>query len=180
MEPQSGEQGEKTKCPGGLDRALDGDGSWQSRPGPRAQGLSLRPPGSHTCSHSRPPGGPAPGSPSSSPGLLWLRSIGAQLSPQREPQHPRPPASLPSPEETALLIVWPARHPGGSEAQKQRWEPGESCQAGLGVAQRVPEQPDPSRDSPRLMGPVPWSWGSKAWAWAGVGFTRGRGLRPQT
>lgn len=91
VEPQSGEQGEKTKCPGGLDRALDGDGSWQSRPGPRAQGLSLRPPGSHTCSHSRPPGGPAPGSPSSSPGLLWLRSIGAQLSPQREPQHPWPP-----------------------------------------------------------------------------------------
>lgn len=87
---------------------------WRLTEQAQAQGCGAQPPTPpvpHTCSHSRSPGCPDPEPPSSSPGLPWLRSIGAQLPQQRELLAPVAPTSLPSPEETALLIKRPRSAP---------------------------------------------------------------------
>lgn len=117
----------KNKVLGGLDQ---GSGGRTAPPragpglGPGAPAPSLQPT-PHTCSPSRPPGGPIPGPPSLSPGLLWLRSISAQRLLQRELLVPWPqPPFLPQ-RKQHCLSGGHARHPsGGSEAQQRRWETG--------------------------------------------------------
>lgn len=126
-------------------------GSPQGRPSPRAQGPqhpASSPVVLRTCSCGRPPGGPAPGPPSLSPGLPWLGSISSQL-PFGSVSSARPvaPTFLPSPEEIGLLIGGSAPHPsGGSEAQQRGRRLG-VMPSGPGGCSGGPPKPSPQQRS---------------------------------
>lgn len=118
-------------------------GSPQGRPGPRAQGPqhpASGPTVPHTCSRGRPPGGPAPGPPSLSPGLPWLGSIGSQLPPRQRELSTASGPSLPSfPRGNRAAYRWLRCTPAAEVRPSSEVGDWGSCPAGLGLLSGSPE-----------------------------------------
>lgn len=184
MLARSGERGGKTRCPRGLDQGSDaGTAPHRAGPAPRAEGApapGLQP---HQCRAPVPTAGlPGVRHPGHLPHPLARRGSGplvlsctssAAPAGARGLNLPQPPF-LPQ-RKQRCLSGGSAPHPGGgSEAQRQRWETGGSCQAGLGAAQLVPEGPAPSGHSlPSGVGVFGTGGAEDGWSWG----ARGRGLR---